>query len=184
MMRAGRREQTAHSGGQPALSDGRSRRAGSARCGTGSATPSTPVPGSRPQIHRPARRAAAQPADPLLDSGVGAPRRTQRPRGPVHQAGLALSEPAVPPLRHRAPRQPHLAGHLSLGVPAATRWTSDSRPVGVNRALVCDIEPPVSVGVVTTTTLAQEAHPIALLPTSMSRTARLIANGTDSLHRA
>ena len=34
------------------------------------------------------------------------------------------------------------------GVPAATRWTSNSRPAGVKRALACDIEPPVLVGLV------------------------------------
>ena len=55
------------------------------------------------------------------------------------------------------------------GSPAATLRTSNSHPAGVKRTSACDIEPPVLVGR-NTTTLAQEVHPITLLPTSVSST--------------
>ena len=128
-------------------------------------------PGARRQIHRAPLRAAPQPADPLLGAGVGAPRRPARQRAAVRQPAIAVLEPAAPPLRDRARDSFIWRATSAWGSPAATRWTSSSRPAGVKRALACDIEPPVLVGCYTTT-LAQGARPIALLPTSMPRTSR------------
>ena len=71
-----------------------------------------------------------------------------RPRRPVDQTGLAIGHIAVPPLRDRAPRQAHLAGHMRLGHPPSTLRTINKRPTGVKGALACDIEPPVFVSAV------------------------------------
>ena len=48
-------------------------------------------PGARPQIHQPAPGAAPQPTHALLELRVGAPPTAPGPRGPVAEAGLALS---------------------------------------------------------------------------------------------
>ena len=74
-------------------------------------------PGAGRQIHRTAPGAAPQPADPLLGPRRGAPRRPTRTRAAVHQPGVAVLAPAAPPLRHRGPRQAHLAGHHGLRLP-------------------------------------------------------------------
>ena len=98
------------------------------------------------------------------------PRRPMRPRQRIHQANLTPVEPAVPPLRGRPPRHAHLAGHTGQRHLRPDPPDHQQTPSGRKRALTCDIELPVFVDVVTTTTLAQETHSIALLPTSISRT--------------
>ena len=125
-------------------------------------------PAARRQIHRTALGAAPQPTDPLLGPRVGAP---PRPRAAIHQARVAVLDPAAPPLGHRAPRQPHLAGCLGLRLPRGHPPDQQQPPAGVKHALPCDIEPPVLVGC-DNTTLAQEAHPVMLLPISVSGTSR------------
>ena len=112
-------------------------------------------PGAARQIHRAALGAAPRPA------------------GKIPKTRLALSAPSASPLHDRAPRQAHLAATSAWVVPASIRVTGNGRPASVKRALALDIEPPgTSVVVVANTTLAQEAQPITLPPTSVSTTAR------------
>ena len=99
---------------------------------------------SRRHIHRPSHRGAPQQADPRFHSSCGAPRRAVRPRAAICQPGLPSSHGGATTARP-CPRQPHLAGHLRLRRARIHTLNEQqgSRPVGVKRALACDIEPGV-----------------------------------------